>query len=75
MGVSPSANCSCRVPPPHLAYNDQAGMDPQAYRQVHPVLLGQAGIELAQCLHHPQPGPHGPLGVVFMRQGIAEVDE
>ena len=50
-------------------------MDPQAHGQVHPPLLLQAGIELAQGLHHPQPGPHGPLGVIFMRQGIAKVDQ
>ena len=26
-------------------------------------------------LHHPQPGAHGPLRVIFMRQGVAEVDQ
>src|SRR5262249_10049187 len=34
-----------------------------------------AGIELAHGLHHAQPGPHGPLGVIFVCQGIAEVDQ
>ena len=28
-----------------------------------------------QGLHDPQPGPHGPLRIIFVRQGVAEVDE
>jgi hypothetical protein len=32
-------------------------------------------IELSNGLHHPQPGPYRPLGVIFVRQGVAEVDE
>ena len=60
---------------PHLTHHHQPGMDPQAHGQVHPPLLRQAGIELPQGLHHPQPGPHRPLGVIFVRQGVAEVDE
>ena len=50
-------------------------MDPQAHGQVHPALLRQAGIELPQGLDDPQPGPHGPLGIIFVGQGVAEVDE
>jgi hypothetical protein len=30
---------------------------------------------LAHGLHNPQPSPHGPLGVIFVRQRVAEVDE
>ena len=59
----------------HLPHHHQPGMDPQAHGQLHPPLLRQAGIELAQGLHHPQPGPHRPLGVIFVRQGIAKVDQ
>jgi hypothetical protein len=50
-------------------------MDPQAHGQVHPPLLLQAGIELPHGLHDPQAGAHRPLGVIFVRQGVAEVDE
>jgi hypothetical protein len=50
-------------------------MDTQTHGKVHPMLLLQASIELAQGLDHPQPGPHGPLGVILMCQGVAEVDE
>jgi hypothetical protein len=53
----------------------QPGMDPQAHRQVHTPLLRQANIELAQGLDDPQSSPHRPLGVILMREGIAEVDE
>jgi hypothetical protein len=37
--------------------------------------LRQAGIELSQSLDDAQPGPHRPLCVIFVRQGVAEVDE
>jgi len=42
---------------------------------VHPPLLPQAGIELPQGFDDPEPGPYGPLGIIFVRQGVAEVDE
>ena len=29
----------------------------------------------AHGVHHAQPGAHGPLGVIFVRLGVAEVDE
>ena len=50
-------------------------MDAEPYGQADPVRLLQAGIEGVQRLDHAQPGPHGPLGIVLMRQGVAEVDE
>src|SRR5262249_36378501 len=70
----------------HLPHYDEPGMDPQAYGQVYPSLarlcrrraqpfLLQAGVELPQGLHDAQPGPHGALRVIFMRQGVAKVDE
>ena len=74
LGVSPSANCSCRVPPPPHPRPPARYGCPGAPPGVPPLLL-QAGIELAHGLHDPEPGPHGPLGVIFVRQGIAEVDE
>jgi hypothetical protein len=42
---------------------------------VYPALLSQAGIELGHRLHDAQPGPHRPLRIVFVRPGVAEVDE
>ena len=50
-------------------------MDAQAHRQAHPPLLLQTHIELSQGLHHPEAGPHRPLSIIFMRLGVAEVDE
>jgi hypothetical protein len=32
-------------------------------------------MELSHGLHDPQPGPYRPLGVIFVRQGVAEVDQ
>jgi hypothetical protein len=50
-------------------------MDPQAHGQMHLSLRPQGGMELSHGLHDPQPGPHRPLGVIFVRQGVAEVDQ
>jgi hypothetical protein len=30
---------------------------------------------LSDGFHHPQPGPHRPLRIIFVRLGVAEVDE
>ena len=30
---------------------------------------------MSHGLDDPQPGPHRPLGVIFVRQGVAEVDQ
>jgi hypothetical protein len=30
---------------------------------------------LPQGLHNAQSGPHGPLGIILMRQGIPKVDQ
>ena len=38
-------------------------------------LRPQGGMELSHGLDDPQPGPHRPLGVIFVRQGVAEVDQ
>jgi hypothetical protein len=62
-------------PAPHLPHDDQPSMAPQAHGQLHPALLPQAGVELRHGFHHAQPSPHGPLRVIFVRPGIAEVDE
>jgi hypothetical protein len=37
--------------------------------------LHQTGIELSQSLDNAQPGPHCPLRVIFVCQGVAKVDE
>ena len=58
-----------------LTHHDQPGVDPQAHGQLHAPLLRQAGIELPQGLDDAQPGPHRPLRVILMRQGVAEVDQ
>jgi hypothetical protein len=50
-------------------------MNPQTRRKLHPACLRQAGIELSQSLHDAQPGAHGALGVIFVRLGIAKVDQ
>jgi hypothetical protein len=59
-------------PAPDVAHH-QPRMDPQAHGEAHP--LRQARIALSQGVEHPQPGPHGPLGIIFVRQGVPKVDE
>ena len=50
-------------------------MNPQAHGELHTALLGEAGIELSHGLNHPQASRHGPLGVIFMGAGVAEIDQ
>ncbi len=50
-------------------------MNPQAHLQLQTPLLHQVRIELPHGLYHSQPGPHRPLGVIFMRQRVPELDE
>jgi hypothetical protein len=50
-------------------------MDAQAHGQLHPPLLLQAGIEWSHRLHHSQPRPYRPLRIIFVRLGVAEVDQ
>ena len=62
-------------PAPDLAHHHLTRMDAETHSELYPVLLRQAGIEWSHGLYHPQPGPHGPRGVIFVRLGPAEVHE
>ena len=62
-------------PTPDVPHHDQTGVDAQAHGQLHPALLCETGIELSHGLDHPQSGPHCPLGVIFVCQGVAEVHQ
>jgi hypothetical protein len=42
---------------------------------VYSPLLLLASSELPQGFDHPQTGPHGALRIIFVREGVAEVDE
>src|SRR5262249_5887167 len=60
---------------PHLPHHHPPGMDPYAPGQAHTAFPRQASTQLAQGLDHPQPSTYGALGVVFMGQRVAEVDQ
>jgi hypothetical protein len=62
-------------PLPHLAYDHQAGVDPEPNGKPSAPLQLEACIQLLHGLRHSQPGPYGPLGVIFVREGVAEVDD
>jgi hypothetical protein len=38
-------------------------------------MLPEAGIQLAEGLDHPEASPHGPMGVVFVRERITKIDQ
>ena len=65
------------LPParPHGTDHHQSRVDAQAHRQSYALLRCQPGLEGGQGVEHPQPGPHRPLGIVFVRLRIAEVHE
>jgi hypothetical protein len=50
-------------------------MNPQTHSELHATLPGETGIELSHGLNHPQASRHGPLGVIFMGAGVAEIDQ
>src|SRR5215475_14386546 len=50
-------------------------MDTETHGQSDTMLLLQTTIEVPHALDHPQSGPHGALGIVFMGLRIAKVDE
>src|SRR5215470_4940372 len=66
-------------PSPDLANDDEAGVDPDAHlqRRSERTSCGwlTLSMETADCLYDTQSCPHGTLGIVFMGQGIAKVDQ
>jgi len=50
-------------------------MDAGADSDPHPVTLDELGVERLHGRHHAQARSYGPLCVVFMRLGIAKVDQ
>jgi hypothetical protein len=48
---------------------------PQADGQAKASLARQMPVHLCDRLEDPEPRIHGPLGVILMRAGIAEVDQ
>ena len=50
-------------------------MQAQADRHTHAVLWHQASVQRCHGVHHGQPGAHRPLGGIFVRLGIAKVDQ
>jgi len=59
----------------HLPHHDYSGVDPHADRQADPRPLSQAAVEGVQRLDNAQPGMHSALRIVFMRLGIAKIDQ
>ena len=58
-----------------LADDHQPGVDAEPHGQAHPVRLLQARIQRPHGLDHAEPAADGPLDLVFMGLGIAEVHE
>ncbi len=75
LGVSPSARCSCRPPPPIYPHDDRAGVDAEPHGELHTVLCRQTGIQGGDGLDNAQAGVHGAPGIVFMGRGVAKIDQ
>jgi hypothetical protein len=58
-----------------LTHDHLTGMEAQAYGEGYPALPREARIELPDGFRHPEPRPHRPRGVIFVRPGIAKVDQ
>jgi hypothetical protein len=50
-------------------------MDSQPYGDPVPRGQRQPGVEWVQGTQNAEPGPDGPLGIVFMRHRIAKIDQ
>ena len=59
----------------HLANDHQPGVEPNAYRHPYPILRFQTRIQGRHGLDKLQTGLHGPLRLVFMGMGVAEVHQ
>ena len=70
------AQCQVLLAPTttHLTHHDHPGMDTEPHGQTNPVSRSRR-VFRSHGLDHPKPGPHCPLRIVFMRQGVTEVDE
>src|SRR5215468_4268368 len=73
LGVSPSANCSCRVPPPTSPTTTSPVWTPRRTASCTPRVCVRCVLSCPRA--STIPGPYRPLGVIFVRQGVAEVDE
>ena len=60
---------------PDLAGDDQSGMDADAHSQSDVILRRQRLAELEQLVGDAKPAVDRASRVIFMRQGIAEVDQ
>jgi len=58
-----------------LAHHHEPGVDPHPDGQADPVRLLQAGMQPLHRGNGSKACPHGALGVVFVRLGIAKVDQ
>ena len=50
-------------------------MDPHADRQAEPLACPRPVFRVPMASTMPKPGPHGALRIVFMRLGIAKIDQ
>jgi hypothetical protein len=59
----------------HFPRHDQAGVNAEAYAQLHAVFLAEALVEPPHVPDDAQTRVDRPLGIVFVGLGIAEVDQ
>src|SRR5262249_20778810 len=74
-GTRPKGQLLTPPSPTHLAHDHRARVDAYADGQVHALLPCQTGVQRLHAREDIQAGTHRPLGVIFVRLRIAEVDE
>jgi hypothetical protein len=62
-------------PRPDVANHDEARMHAQAHGDVLPGGQRELRGERRKSLQNAEPRPDGPLGVIFMRHGMAKIDQ
>src|SRR5712691_4467145 len=63
------------APTAHLAHDHHPGVDADADRQLHPIVLRQTGIERSHGFHNTKTSADGSAGIVLMRLGITTVHQ
>jgi hypothetical protein len=59
----------------HPPHDDQPGVNPHPDGEPATFLRLEAHSQLPYGFHHPEPGPHRPRCIIFVRLRIAKVDE
>ena len=75
LGVSPSARCSCRPPPPITPTTTGPVWMPSRTASWTPYWAARRVFRVVMAWTMPRPGVHRAPGIVFMGRGVAKIDQ